>query len=66
MRTPIFAWCLFTFAACAGCTSSQATLYATDPLLLYYKPLSDSTASLAERNAPPEPAVPPVPTAKRE
>ena len=67
MRTPMLAWCLFTFATTAGCAASQSTPYANDPLLRYYKPtLSETPASLLERNAPSEPAIPPVPTAKRE
>ncbi|MFL5340418.1 MAG: hypothetical protein ACJ8F7_09725 [Gemmataceae bacterium] len=67
MRPTRIVLCLLASGLTVGCMSSQRKPFATNPLLLYYKPtLSDSSTILAEQAARREPMKPPMPAFARD
>src|SRR5262245_29114440 len=63
MRARLLTICMICWLVATGCQLGRKSPYADDPLLLYYKPtLNDSATILAERTARREPVNPPSPS----
>ncbi len=67
MRSLFASLCVVSVGLLAGCSSGRKAPYASDPVLLHYKPtLNDSATIMAEKQAHRGPTKPPMPPGSRE